>query len=208
MFAEHRYEAPRGNQGGYNYQSKLPGRPGCFIAADPFKNPYTTVVNDPGFNFTLSFLIICYMITFVALILMFCLICYKNTKSSKWKRFFKILICCSIVFMISRSPVDIIQLKGLIQAAMGFKQLNILAYELEYEILLVWCTYLPIVLHPIIHLSFVSEYRQGAMKTIRTICGCQAKYEQKKQDKMDNYKSDEIMSERSAVSKTQVSNML
>ena len=206
MFAEHRYDTPRGNQGGY--QSKLPGRPGCFIAADPFKNPYTTVVNDPGFNFTLSFLIICYMITFVVLILMFCLICYKKTKSPKWKRFFKILICSSIIFMISRSPVDIIQLKGLIQAAMGFKQLNILAYELEYEILLIWCTYLPIVLHPIVQLSFVSEYRQGAMKTLRTICGCQAKYEQKQQDKMDNYKTDEIMSERSAVSKTQVSNML
>ena len=203
MFTKHESNSQRPGAG-----RRLPSRPGCFIKADPFINPYTTVVNDPGFNFTLSFIIICYMITFVALILLFVLMCYKGTKSPKWKRHFKILVLCTVVFLISRSPVDIIQLKGLIQAAMGFKQLNILAYELEYEILLIWCTYLPIVLHPIIYLSFVSEYRLGAMKTLRTICGCQKKYEQKQQAKMDHYKSDEILSERSAVSKTQVSNML
>ncbi len=117
-------------------------------------------------------------------------------------------MCTFVIFMISRSPIDILQLKGLIEAAMGFKQLNILAYELEYEILLFWCTYLPIVLHPIAYLSFVSEFRNGAMKTWRVICGCQKKYEMKQQAKMDKYKSDEILSERSAVSKTQVSNIL
>ena len=115
---------------------------------------------------------------------------------------------CTLVFLISRSPVDIIQFMGLVQAARGFKELGQDSYELEYEILLIWCTYLPIILHPIIHLAFVSEYRKGALKTIRTICGCQQKYEQKQQHKMDHYKSDEILSERSAVSKTQVSNML
>ena len=110
--------------------------------------------------------------------------------------------------MISRGPIDIIQLKGLIEAAMGFKQLNILAYELEYEILLIWATYVPLVLHPIVFLSYASEYRSGAMKTFRTICGCQKKHEIKQQAKMNQYKADEIMSERSHVSKTQVSNIL
>ena len=40
--------------------------------------------------------------------------------------------------VISRSPMDIIQLKGIVEAAMGFKQLNVLPYQLEYEILLIW----------------------------------------------------------------------
>jgi hypothetical protein len=34
--------------------------------------------------------------------------------------------------------MDIIQLKGIVEAAMGFKQLNVLPYQLEYEILLIW----------------------------------------------------------------------
>merc|ERR1711953_455142 len=135
------------------------------------------------------------------LLLLFALMCYKGTKSPKWKRHFKILIMCTLVFLISRSPVDIVQFKELINAARGFKNLSVRSFELEWEIML-------IVLHPIIIMAFVSEYRLGALKTLRTICGCQQKYEQKQQEKMDHYKSDEILSERSAVSKTQVSNML
>ena len=73
--------------------------------------------------------------------------------------------------MISRGPIDIIQLKGLIEAAMGFKQINKTAYELEYEIIIIWATYVPLVLHPIVFLSYASEYRSGAMKTFRTIFG-------------------------------------
>ena len=201
---EHRF----GQKSNDGFNPRIPNRPGCFIQADPFKNPYTSTVNDPGFNFTLSFVIIAYMITFCVMILMFCLICYKETKNSKYKRFVKILFGLFVTFMISRTPIDILQFKGLIEAALGFKQLNILAYELEYEILLVWSTYIPLILHPIFFLSFVSEYRDGAMKTLRTICGCQKKHEMKQQEKMDKYKSDEILSERSAVSKTQVSNIL
>ena len=204
MMTEHRFSYQQNSQ----FNPRVPNRPGCFIPADPFKNPYTTTVNDPGFNFQLSFVIIAYMLTFAIMILMFCLICYKETRNQKFKRFLKILGCSFVIFMISRSPIDILQFKGLIEAALGYKQLNILAYELEYEILLIWTTYLPLILHPIVFLSFVSEYRDGAMKTLRTICGCQRKYELKQQEKMDKYKSDEILSERSAVSKTQVSNML
>lgn len=66
----------------------------------------------------------------------------------------------------------------------------------------------PTGISPHVFLSFASEYRSGAMKTFRTIFGCQRKHELKQQAKMDQYKADEIMSERSAVSKTQVSNIL
>ena len=110
--------------------------------------------------------------------------------------------------MISRGPLDISQLIGLIEAAQGFKNLRESPYQLEYEIMLIWVTYIPIIFNPIMFLSFVSEYRSGAMKTLRTICGCQKNHEIKQQTKMDNYKADEIMSERSAISKTQVSNIL
>ena len=190
------------------FPGQFPKRPGCFIPANPFENPYSTTIADPGFNFTLSFIIITYIITFLVVIFMLCLICFKETKSNKYRRHLKILILCFVTFLISRTPVDIVQLKGLIEAAIGFKQLNILANELEYEILYVWCTYIPLFAHPIIYFSFVSEYRQGGMKTLRTLCGCQKSYEDKQQAKMDKYKSDEILSERSNVSKTQVSNML
>jgi len=202
LFVEHRVE-PNGRFG-----VPQPSRPGCFVPADPFKNPHSATINDPGFNFNLSFVIVTYLITFCTMILMFCLICYQSTKNSKYQRFFKMLISCFIIFMISRGPIDLLQLKGLIEAAMGFKQLNILAYELEYEILIIWATYIPLVLHPIVFLAYASEYRSGALKTFRTICGCQKKHEIKEQAKMDQYKVDEIMSERSHVSKTQVSNIL
>ena len=97
---------------------------------------------------------------------------------------------------------------GLIEAAQGYKNLRKSTYWLEYEIMLMWVTYIPLVFNPIMFLSFVSEYRSGAMKTLRTICGCQKNHEIKQQSKMDNYKAEEIMSERSAISKTQVSNIL
>jgi hypothetical protein len=33
----------------------------------------------------------------------------------------------------SRSPIDIIQLKGIVEAAMGFKQLNLLPYQVKIK---------------------------------------------------------------------------
>ena len=205
MFTTYKPEQ-RVNQATFN---RYPSRPGCYIKVEPFSYPYTGyVVNDPGFNFTLSFVIITYMITIVAMVLLFCLICYRQTNSSKYKRHFKILILCFVTFLISRSPIDVIQFKGLIEAIYGFKKLNVDVYDLEYEIMLIWCTYIPIFAHPIIYFSFVSEYRDGGKKALRTLCGCQKSYEEKQQAKMDHYRSDEILSERSNVSKTQVSNML
>ena len=175
---------------------------------DPFGNQNRVTIVDPGFNFSLSFIIVEYFCTFAISVLLLCMICYKETKSPKYKRFVKILIGCLLIFMISRSPIDILQFKGLIEVAMGFFLRSITSYELEHEILLIWTTYIPILLHPILFLSFVSEYRIGAMKSLRTLCGCQRKYEEKQQAKIDKYKTDEIMSERSAVSKTQMSNIL
>ncbi len=206
MFVEYQPFVPEGVRG---VRPGSPSRPGCFIQADPFKNPYSTTVNDPGFNYTLSFLIICFLITVVVMFIMIMLVCFhKTTKSDKFRRYVKILSLCFVVFVVSRAPLDFIQLKGLIEAAMGFKQLNIRAYELEYEILLMWTTYIPLFAHPIIYFSFCSEYRQGGLKTLRTMCGCQEAAERKEEEKLSKYREDEILENRSTVSKTQVSNML
>ena len=115
----------------------------------------------------------------------------------------KILICLTVTFFVSRAPIDFKQLMGLIEAARGFKQIQQLPYEREYEIILVWAVYAPIILHPIFYLCFVSEFRKGAMAAIRGLFGCQAPPEEDV-----HYKEQEILDNRSTVSKTQVSNML
>jgi hypothetical protein len=110
-----------------------------FSSTDPFKNPYSTTVDDPGFNFTISNLIIAYILPTIVLVLMLGMIyCRKLTDNNKFRRYVKLLTMLTLVFFISRSPLDILQLKGIVDAAMGFKQLNLLPYQLEYEILLVW----------------------------------------------------------------------
>ena len=100
--------------------------------------------------------------------------------------------------------MDGLQLSGLIQAAMGFKQLNTLPYEMEYEIMVIWTVYLPIVLHPIVYLCFVSEFRKGGVSAMRGICGCQKPEEEQNA----HYKEKEILDDKSTVSKTQMSNIL
>jgi len=90
---------------------------------------------------------------------------------------------------------------------MGFKQLNVLPYELEYEILLVWVTYLPLVAHPVIYFCLCSEYRVGGLQGIRVMCGCPALTSDQRAT-LDKYKEKEILESRSTISKTQVSNIL
>ena len=79
------------------------GRPGCYIPADPFKNPYSTTVNDPGFNFTLSNLIITYIFPVVILLGMLVMIyCRKVTDNMKFRRYVKVLVFLTLVFILSR----------------------------------------------------------------------------------------------------------
>ena len=92
---------------------------------------------------------------------------------------------------------------------MGFRNSNQVAYELEYEVLFVWLTYIPLVAHPILYFSFCSEFLKGSKIALKNICGCQQIDETGIDDaKINNYKEEEILEARSTVSKTQVSNML
>lgn len=77
-----------------------------------------------------------------------------------------------IIFVIARSPADILQLKGLVEVARGFRRLDTLSYEWEHEILIAWCTYIPTFLNPIAYFAFVSEYRIGAIIAWKRIFGC------------------------------------
>ena len=90
---------------------------------------------------------------------------------------------------------------------MGFKQLNVLPYQLEYELQLIWSTYIPLLAHPIIYLSLCSEYRVGGLNGVRNFCGCPAKTDEQKET-LSKYKEEEILASRSSISKTQVSNIL
>lgn len=183
-----------------------PMRPGCFLPTYPFRDVYSYTINDPGFNFSLSLIVVMYLFMALVLIGLLILIFCRKTRNNKYRRYVKILLCMSVLFVATRAPMDFLQLKGLIEAAMGFRQLNPLPYEAEYEVLLIWCTYLPIIFNPIIYLSFVSEFRNGAKRALKRLCGCDSGSEEDK--KMEHYKEDEILETRSQVSKTQVSNML
>ena len=140
------------------------------------------------------------------LILVYC----RKTNNSKYQRYVKIFTWYCVIFTLSRSPIDIWQLKALIETAMGFRNSNQVAYELEYEVLFVWLTYIPLIAHPILYFSFCSEFLKGSKIALKNICGCQQSEEDLgiEDAKLNNYKEKEILEARSSVSKTQVSNML
>jgi len=100
MFTEHH---PFVQTGTDRKGGQRKGRPGCYIPADPFKNPYSTTVDDPGFNFTLSNLIITYILPIIFLLFMIGMIyCKKITDNTKFRRYVKILVFLTIVFVLSR----------------------------------------------------------------------------------------------------------
>ena len=61
-------------------------------------------------------------------------------------------------------------LQGLIDAARGFHLKD--PFGIEQEIVLIWVTYIPLVLNPVIYFSFLSEYRRGTIGVLAKCCGC------------------------------------
>ena len=45
------------------------------MAADPFKNPYSYVINDPGFNLMMSNVVLNYLVPSAAMIFLSLLLC-------------------------------------------------------------------------------------------------------------------------------------
>jgi hypothetical protein len=185
-----------------------PNRPGCYVDVNPFQNPQFITINDPGYTLTLSIVAVFYIVAMATMLLLLILIHCRKTKNSKYQRYVKIFTWYCIIFTISRSPVDIWQLKELINTSMGFRSSNQVAYELEYEVLFVWITYIPLIAHPILYFCFCSEFLKGSKIALRKMCGCEQLEQEREDAKINNYKEEEILEARSTVSKTQVSNML
>ena len=98
MFVEYQ---PLINAGG---RSQRKGRPGCFMPADPFKYPYSYTVDDPGFNFTVSSLVLTYILPSALLVLMLLMICCRKlTDNNKFRRYVKVLAMLTFVFIVSRN---------------------------------------------------------------------------------------------------------
>lgn len=180
-------------------------RPGCLVPVDPFSNPYVSTIDDPGYNLMISMFSLFYLIAAVALIMFLCLILYHKMADKRFRTFLKMYIVLSIIFVISRSPVDIIQFKALIEAARGFNLKD--HYEIEYEVILIWFTYLPLILNPIVYFSYLGDYRKGTENFLRKICGCKSK-EELSDERMSQYKEEIIKTEKETGSRTQVSNIL
>lgn len=123
----------------------------------------------------------------------------------RFKTFVKMLIVLTVIFIGSRAPMDIIQLSALIEAGQGYNRRDLM--EIEYEIVLIWVTYLPLILNPVVYFSFLGEYRRGAQKVIRMMFGCQT-MEDRKEEKMQKYKEEEILQSKDNVSRTQETNIL
>ena len=77
-------------------------RPGCSIPVNPYANPYSYTINDSGYNFLLSFVIVCFMVPLVLLAVLVCLICYHRMADHRFKTYVKILIMLGFVFLVSR----------------------------------------------------------------------------------------------------------
>ena len=96
------------------------------------------------------------------------------------------------------------QLKSLIEASQRYYLRD--RMDIEYEILLIWSTFLPLVINPIVYFLLLSETRRGALKGVKFILGCQDNNEKEEKEEVTlNEKEGEGDV---SGSKTQVTDML
>lgn len=161
-----------GIPGAMNMQTVAGRPPGCYIRSNPFKNAYNYAIDDPGFNFLMANCILTYVIAAIFMIIMAVLLgTVRWTKDGKLNRFIKMCIGLIMVFLITRTPIEIMQFKDLIHSAQGYAYTNLRPDELEYDLLLIWAGLMPSCLNPIVYLFCVSEYRQNIAKSWRIITG-------------------------------------
>ena len=65
------------------------------------------------------------------------------------------------MYVVARSPVDIIQFIDVVRAKDGIPVTSLRPDQLEQEVLLFWAALIPVVGNPIIYLFCVTEYRQN-----------------------------------------------
>ena len=78
-------------------------RPGCSIYIDALSNGYAqAIIDDPGFNFILSYIIISYIIAGLFLIIFLGLTCFHKMADKRFRTYVKMLTCLVIVWIVSR----------------------------------------------------------------------------------------------------------
>ena len=78
-----------------------------------------------------------------------------------------------LLLSFARTPVDVLQFIGLVDAASGYNLRD--PFEIEYEVILIWVTFVPLILNPIIYFSFLTDYRYimnslNALQNLRGFC--------------------------------------
>lgn len=145
------------------YSPSLP--PGCYLSAEAkniAQGRYGYVIRDPTINLILSSMIINYVLAGVFMIVCSVLLCtLRWTQDGKLNRFFKMTVGLCAMYVVARSPVDIIQFIDVVRAKDGIPVTSLRPDQLEQEVLLFWAALIPVVGNPIIYLFCVTEYRQN-----------------------------------------------
>jgi len=149
--------------------------PGCYLAHDTTliaKSRHSYILQDPTMNLLISSVSITFIVPAVLMIMAAILLCTTRwTQDGKLNRFYKMCIALSVLFIATRSPIDILQFKDIIYTAQGSSITNRRPDQLEHEILLVWAALVPVVANPIIYLFCVTEYRKNIARMWKSCTG-------------------------------------
>ena len=103
------------------YSSEL--APGCYFVAEErliAQAKHSYFIQDPTINLLISSVFINYMIPSVLLIILSILLCtVRWTQDGKLNRFFKMTIGLCVLFLVTRSPIDILQFIDIIHTSQG-----------------------------------------------------------------------------------------
>jgi len=156
-----------------NYDEKRPN--GCYIKPDNnllAQSRNNAISQDSSLNFLIASVVMAYIVPAICMVIMVILLrTTRWTQDGKLNRFYKLAISLCLVFIATKSPVDIISFKTLIHTAQNFSVLNTRGDELEQEILFVWVALMPVVINPIIYMFCVTEYRSNIGRTWRKCIG-------------------------------------
>lgn len=152
-----------------------PKPPGCYLAQDTIliaKSRNSYILQDPTMNLLIASVTVNYIVPSVMMIMASILLCTTRwTQDGKLNRFYKMCIALCVLFMATRSPIDILQFTEIINTTRGTTITNRRPDQLEHEILLVWAALVPVVGNPIIYLFCVTEYRQNIARMWKACTG-------------------------------------
>ena len=69
---------------------RQPLRPGCYIPSAPFKDVYAYSITEPGFVFTLSIVILIYLVMSLFAVLLIIFVCARRTRNNKYRYNFSV----------------------------------------------------------------------------------------------------------------------